>query len=96
MRQKIDEETVAYVSKLSQLELTAEEKRAAAADMEECLTMMDILSGLDTRDGEELLLYDNDQNVLREDERVGSDMADSLLRCAPLAEDGLIPVPKTV
>ena len=96
MRQRIDEETVAYVSRLAQLELTAEEKQAAAADMEKCLSMMDILSGLDTKDAEEIIMDETDQNVLREDERAGSDMAGSLLRCAPLAEDGLIVVPRTV
>ena len=80
---------------LAKLELSAEEKEQAKADMGRMLDYIDKLGELDTTGVEPLSHVFPVQNVFREDVVTNSDMREELLGNAPEQKDGMFMVPRT-
>ncbi len=91
----ISDETIEYVGILAKLELSAEEKGQAKADMGRMLDYIDKLGELDTTGVEPLSHVFPVQNVFREDVVTNSDMREELLGNAPEQKDGMFMVPRT-
>ena len=91
----ISDETIEYVGILAKLELFAEEKEQAKADMGRMLDYIDKLGELDTTGVEPLSHVFPVQNVFREDVVTNSDMREELLGNAPEQKDGMFMVPRT-
>lgn len=95
MANMISDETIEYVGILAKLELSAEEKEQAKADMGRMLDYIDKLGELDTTGVEPLSHVFPVQNVFREDVVTNSDMREELLGNAPEQKDGMFMVPRT-
>lgn len=96
MANKISDETIEYVGILAKLELSAEEKEAAKADMEKMLDYIDTLNELDTTGIEPMSHVFSVNNVFREDVVTNGDGKEQTLKNAPLCKDDSFEVPKTI
>ncbi len=96
MINRIDDETIKYVSILAKLELSGEERERAKKDMGRMLDYIDKLGELDTEGVEPMTHVFPVQNVFREDVVTNSDIREQLLANAPEQKDGMFVVPKTV
>ena len=91
----ISDETIEYVGILAKLELSAEEKEQAKADMGRMLDYIDKLGELDTTDVEPMSHVFSVENVFREDVVTNGDERERLLSNAPQEKDGMFVVPRT-
>lgn len=91
----ISDETIEYVGILAKLELSAEEKEQAKADMGRMLDYIDKLGELDTADVEPMSHVFLVENVFREDVVTNGDERERLLSNAPQEKDGMFVVPRT-
>lgn len=91
----ISDETIEYVGILAKLELSAEEKEKAKADMEQMLDYVDMLGQLDTEGVESMNHIFPMNNVFREDVANNGDYRDNLLKNAPEHNEEALIVPKT-
>ena len=96
MANVINDETIEYVGILAKLELSAEEKERAKADMGRMLDYIDKLGELDTTDVEAISHPFAFTNNFRDDVTVDSTDRDIILANAPMKKDGCFKVPKTV
>ncbi len=96
MANKISDETIEYVGILAKLELSAEEKEAAKADMEKMLDYIDTLNELDTSGIEPMSHVFPVNNVFREDVVTNGDGKEQTLKNAPLCKEDSFEVPKTI
>lgn len=96
MANQISDETIEYVGILSKLELSAEEKEQAKADMESMLDYIDRMNALDTDGVEPMSHVFRLHNVFREDVVVNGDDRENILKNAPGEKDGMFMVPRTV
>ncbi len=92
----ISDETMEYVGILAKLELSDEEKKAAAADMGKMLDYFDKMSELDTTGVEPMSHVFPIHNVLRDDVVTNGDSRDAILQNAPAQKEGMFVVPKTI
>ena len=92
----ISDETIEYVGILAKLELSAEEKEQAKADMGRMLDYIDKLGELDTTGVEPLSHVFPVQNVFREDVVTNGDNKEQTLANAPLRKEDSFEVPKTI
>ena len=95
MANKISDETIEYVGILAKLELSAEEKEAAKADMEKMLDYIDTLNELDTTGVEPMSHVFPVQNVFREDVVTNGDLKEDTLANAPERNGDSFEVPMT-
>ncbi len=96
---KITEREVTYVAQLGNLELTEDETRRMAHDLDEILTHIDKLNELDTTGVEPMrqVVYVGGQGVeLRADEPRPVLGAEEALANAPLAGSGHFKVPRVI
>ena len=96
MANAISDETMEYVSILSKLELTGEEKEQAKKDMERMLDYIDKLNELDTTGVEPLSHVFPVYNCFREDVVTNGDQSADLMANAPEQQDNQLVVPKTI
>lgn len=96
MATKITDDTIDYIAALAKLELTDDERRQAAGDMEKMLDYIDILGELDTAGAQPAFHIFPLENVFREDEVTNGDGREETLRNAPLEENHMFVVPRTV
>lgn len=92
----ITDETIEYVGILAKLELSAEEKEQAKADMGRMLDYIDKLNELDTSGVEPMSHVFPINNVFREDIVTNKEQREEVLANAPQKKDGQFEVPKTV
>lgn len=95
MANKISDETIEYVGILAKLELSAEEKEQAKADMEKMLDYIDTLNELDTEGIEPMSHVFPINNVFREDVVMNGDSHAEMLANAPEKKGQSYKVPKT-
>ena len=95
MAERIDDETIAYVSILAKLERSSEEKEQAKKHMGRMLDYIDKLNELDTEGVEPMSHVFPAQNVFREDVVTNSDGSESTLMNVPARKDNMFVVPKT-
>lgn len=93
---KITTEMVDYISELSRLSLPEEEKTAMTAQLQQIVSYMDVLNGLDTEGVEPMSHVFPVKNVLREDAVEPSFDRAELLKNAPVPDEEAFLVPKTV
>ena len=96
MANKISDETIEYVGILAKLELSAEEKENAKADMEKMLDYIDTLNELDTEGVTPMSHVFPVNNVFREDTVSQKDGSEEILANAPLRKGLCFKVPKTI
>ncbi len=96
MADRITDDMIDYIATLAKLELTGDEKRQAAGDMEKMLDYIDVLGELDTEGTEPSFHIFPVENVFREDEVTGGDGREETLRNALCAENHMFVVPRTV
>lgn len=96
MANKISDEIIEYVGILAKLELSAEEKEAAKADMEKMLDYIDTLNELDTTGVEPMSHVFPVYNVFREDVITNKDNKEQILANAPQRKGDSFEVPKTI
>ena len=96
MAGRIDGEMMEYIGILAKLDLTEEEKKKAAEDMEQMLDYVDKLNELDTEGVEPMTHIFPLHNVFREDVVTNGDCREDMLANAPGTKDGQYKVPKTV
>lgn len=96
MAGRIDGEMMEYIGILAKLDLTEEEKKKAAEDMEQMLDYVDKLNELDTEGIEPMTHIFPLHNVFREDVVTNGDCREDMLANAPGTKDGQYKVPKTV
>ena len=92
---KITTEMAAHIAALSRLKLSEEAGRMAG-ELEQILSYMDVLDGLDTSGAEPMSHIVPLKNVLREDETAPSMDRGELLKNAPAPDGGTFLVPKAV
>ena len=92
----ISDKLVAYASTLAELELSEEEKKQAARDMERMLDYMDQLNELDTSAVEPMYHAFYRDSVFREDTVTNGDGSKETLANAPSSAKNGIIVPKTI
>lgn len=95
MANKISDETIEYVTILAKLELSADEKENAKADMERMLDYIDTLNELDTEGITPLSHVFPVNNVFREDIVTNGDEHEAMLANAPEQKEQSYKVPKT-
>lgn len=95
MANKISDETIEYVTILAKLELSAEEKENAKADMERMLDYIDTLNELDTEGITPMSHVFPVNNVFREDIVTNGDEHEAMLANAPEQKEQSYKVPKT-
>ncbi len=96
---RIDEEQVRYVAALANLELTADEVRRMARELDQILSYMDKLNELDTEGVEPMaqVLYDADPEATLREDREGPTLPNEVaLANAPLKGAGHFKVPKVI
>lgn len=91
----ISDETMEYVSILAKLELSDEEKEAAAKDMGRMLDYIDKLNELDTSGAEPMSHVFPVNNVFREDVVTNGDDSANILKNAPEEKESGFAVPRT-
>ena len=96
MAERITDEMIEYVGILAKLELTAQEKETAKADMEKMLDYIDILNELDTSQVEPMIHIFPVSNVFREDEVRNADGRAETLANAPQKKGDCFEVPRTI
>lgn len=93
---KITDELIDYISELSRLELSAEEKEGAKKDLTDILNYMDKLNELDTAGQKELTHPFEEVNRFRNDEALNPDRREAMLQNAPSTKGDYFKVFKTV
>lgn len=93
---KITVEMVDYISSLSRLNLSQEEKVRMTGELEQILAYMEVLQMLDTAGVEPMSHVLPLKNVLRADEVEPSQDRAELLRNAPVPDETAFLTPKTV
>lgn len=92
----ISDEMIEYVSILTKLELSGEEREQAKKDMGRMLAYVDRLNELDTEGVEPMCHVLPVQNVFREDIVTNGDESEELLQNAPCRRDNLFAVPRVL
>lgn len=95
MANLISDETMEYVGILAKLELSDEEKEAAAKDMGRMLDYIDKLNELDTSGVEPMSHVFPVNNVFREDVVTNGDDSANMLKNAPEEKESGFSVPRT-
>lgn len=96
MSSKITDETMEYISILSKLELTKQEKEQAKEDMNKMLVYFEQLNELDTEGVEPMSHIFPINNVFREDEITNGNEQEAILENALEKKNGSFVVPKTI
>ena len=93
---KINEELIDYISDLSRLSLSEEQKMKAGEDLSDILDYVEKLNELDTTGMPEMSHPFDEVNCFREDVVINSDDRDNLLSNAPDRRGSYFKVFKTV
>lgn len=96
MAHLIDDETIEYLSILTKLELTCEDRQQAKKDMGRMLDYIDKLKELDTADVEPMSHMFPIENVFREDVVTNGDERERILGNAPKQRAYMFAVPQTL
>ena len=92
----ITQELIDYISALSRLELSAEEKEGAKKDLTDILNYMDKLNELNSSGAREMTHPFEEANRFREDGAVNGDRREEMLQNAPASKGDYFKVFQTV
>jgi aspartyl-tRNA(Asn)/glutamyl-tRNA(Gln) amidotransferase subunit C len=93
---QIDEATVRHVARLARIKVSAEEAANLERELTAILQWVEQLGEVDTSDVEPMTRVGEMKLPLRKDEVTTGDMAEAIVKNAPLTEDNYFLVPKVV
>jgi aspartyl-tRNA(Asn)/glutamyl-tRNA(Gln) amidotransferase subunit C len=93
---QIDEATVRHVARLARIKVSAEEAANLERELTAILQWVEQLGEVDTSDVEPMTRVGEMKLPLRRDEVTTGEMADAIVKNAPLTEDHYFLVPKVV
>jgi aspartyl-tRNA(Asn)/glutamyl-tRNA(Gln) amidotransferase subunit C len=93
---QIDEATVRHVARLARIKVSEQETAALKRELNSILDWVEQLGEVDTSAVEPMTRMGDMQLPLRKDEVTAGDMADAIMKNAPLTEDHYFLVPKVV
>ena len=93
---QIDEATVRHVARLARIKVSAEEAANLERELTAILQWVEQLGEVDTSDVEPMTRVGEMKLPLRRDEVTTGDMAEAIVKNAPLTEDHYFLVPKVV
>ena len=93
---QIDEATVRHVARLARIKVSAEEAANLERELTAILQWVEQLGEVDTSDVEPMTRVGEMKLPLRKDEVTAGDMAEAIVKNAPLTEDNYFLVPKVV
>lgn len=92
----VDKDTVDHIAKLARLNLSEKEIETYTIDMEEILSMANMINSLNTDDVKETIGANVKYNVFRKDEVKEFGNRELLLKNAPSQDDGMFRIPKVI
>jgi aspartyl-tRNA(Asn)/glutamyl-tRNA(Gln) amidotransferase subunit C len=95
-RMQIDEATVRHVARLARIKVSAEETASLKRELTSILEWVEQLGEVDTSAVEPMTRMGEMKLPLRRDEVTAGDMAEAVVKNAPLTEDHYFLVPKVV
>lgn len=93
---KVDEQTVRRIARLARIKITDEEARGLEAELSQILNWVEQLSEVDTSNVEPMTRVVAQELKKREDVVTDGEIADDIVRNAPMTEDHYFVVPKVV
>jgi aspartyl-tRNA(Asn)/glutamyl-tRNA(Gln) amidotransferase subunit C len=93
---QIDEATVRHVARLARIKVSAEETASLKRELTSILEWVEQLGEVDTSAVEPMTRMGDMKLPLRKDEVTAGDMAEAVVKNAPLTEDHYFLVPKVV
>jgi aspartyl-tRNA(Asn)/glutamyl-tRNA(Gln) amidotransferase subunit C len=93
---QIDEATVRHVARLARIKVSAEETANLKRELTSILQWVEQLGEVDTSGVEPMTRVGDMKLPRRKDEVTDGDMADAIMKNAPLTEDHYFLVPKVV
>lgn len=93
---QIDEATVRHVARLARIKVSAEETASLKRELTSILEWVEQLGEVDTSAVEPMTRMGDMTLPLRKDEVTAGDMAEAIVKNAPLTEDHYFLVPKVV
>jgi aspartyl-tRNA(Asn)/glutamyl-tRNA(Gln) amidotransferase subunit C len=93
---QIDEATVRHVARLARIKVSAEEAANLERELTAILQWVEQLGEVDTSDVEPMTRVGEMKLPLRRDEVTTGEMAEAIVKNAPLTEDHYFLVPKVV
>jgi aspartyl-tRNA(Asn)/glutamyl-tRNA(Gln) amidotransferase subunit C len=93
---QIDEATVRHVARLARIKVSAEETTSLKRELTSILEWVEQLGEVDTSAVEPMTRVGDMQLPQRKDEVTTGEMADAIIKNAPLTEDHYFLVPKVV
>lgn len=93
---QVDETTVRRIARLARIKITAEEAKGLEKELTGILNWVAQLDEIDTANVEPMTRVVAQELKKRKDEVTDGDIADDVVRNAPMAEDHFYVVPKVV
>jgi len=92
----VDETTVRRIARLARIKITDEEAKGLEKELTQILTWVEQLGEIDTKDVEPMTRVVAQELKKRKDEVTDGEIADDVIRNAPMADDHFYVVPKVV
>jgi aspartyl-tRNA(Asn)/glutamyl-tRNA(Gln) amidotransferase subunit C len=92
----VDETTVRRIARLARIKITDEEAKSLEKELSQILNWVEQLDEIDTKDVEPMTRVVAQELKKRKDEVTDGEIADDVIRNAPMADDHFYVVPKVV
>ncbi len=92
----VDETTVRRIARLARIKITDEEAKSLEKELSQILNWVEQLGEIDTKDVEPMTRVVAQELKKRKDEVTDGEIADDVIRNAPVADDHFFVVPKVV
>jgi len=92
----VDETTVRRIARLARIKITDEEAKSLEKELSQILDWVEQLGEIDTKDVEPMTRVVAQELKKRKDEVTDGEIADDVIRNAPVADDHFYVVPKVV
>ena len=93
---QVDEKTVRRIARLARIKITDEEAKGLEGELSQILNWVEQLNELDTKSVEPMTRVVAQSLKMRKDEVTDGEMADAVVKNAPMTEDHFYVVPKVV
>lgn len=92
----VDETTVRRIARLARIKITDEEAKSLEKELSQILNWVEQLDEIDTKDVEPMTRVVAQELKKRKDEITDGEIADDVIKNAPMADDHFYVVPKVV
>ena len=92
----VDETTVRRIARLARIKITDDEAKSLEKELSQILNWVEQLDEIDTKDVEPMTRVVAQELKQRKDEVTDGEIADDVIRNAPMADDHFYVVPKVV